>query len=297
MPEPFPFILNVVSPEADALAGPLRALAAEAGAAAGDIVWLAPEHAFDIPFLGEPARVLAAARDLANGHAADINVVPAANRRKRLLIADMDSTIIDCEVLDELAGIAGLKDQVAPITEAAMRGEIEFEPALRRRVALLKGLPVTLLEQVWHERVRLNTGARELVATMRAHGARTLLVSGGFTYFAQRVAEACGFDSAQANHLLETDGVFTGAVAEPILGRDAKLRALDKAVSDLHIDFSDVLGVGDGANDLAMIERAGLGVAYHAKPVLARAADAVIAHGDLTGLLYLQGYNKRDIRR
>jgi phosphoserine phosphatase len=285
----------VASPEADALAGPLRAIAADYGAAAGEVAWLAPARVFDIAFLDRPAEVLEAGRAAAAEVAADINVLPATNRRKQLLIADMDSTIIDCEVLDELAGMAGLKDQVAPITEAAMRGDIEFEPALRRRVALLKGLPSSLLERVWHERVRLNAGARELVATMRAHGARTMLVSGGFSYFADRVAQACGFDSAQANHLLEKDGVFTGAVAEPILGRDAKLRALEQAVADLHIDFSDVLAVGDGANDLATIERAGLGVAYHAKPVLARAADAVFTHGDLTALLYLQGYRADEI--
>ena len=297
MPEPFPFVLDVISPEADVLAGPLRALAAADGAAAGDITWLAPAHAFDIPFLDTPARVLAAARDLTGNHAADINVVAAANRRKRLLIADMDSTIIDCEVMDELADMAGLKDQVAPITEAAMRGDIAFEPALRRRVALLKGYPVALLERVWRERVHLNLGAQELVATMRAHGAYTMLVSGGFTYFAQRVAEACGFDSVQANNLLERDGAFTGAIAEPILGRDAKLHALERAVSDLHIAFDDALAVGDGANDLAMIQRAGLGVAYRAKPVLNRAAKAIVAHGDLTALLYLQGYRAGEIVR
>jgi len=296
MPEPFPHVLNVISDEADAPAGPLRTAVAEHGAA-GEIAWLKPEYAFDIPFLGEPSAVLAAARTVASETAADINVVPAANRRKKLLIADMESTIINCECLDELADMAGLKEKVAPITEAAMRGEMEFEPALRARAAFLKGLPVTALERVYTERVRLNAGAKALVATMRAHGARTMLVSSGFTYFTRRVAQACGFDSEQANELLQEDGKFTGLVAEPILGRDAKLRALEKAVAEFDISFEDVIAVGDGANDLAMIQRAGLGVAWHAKPILANAADAMIAHADLTSLLYLQGYRKNEIVR
>lgn len=291
MPEPFSYVLNAISGEADALAGPLRATVAEHGTA-GEIAWLKPEHAFDIPFLGDPSAVLAAARGVAAGTAADINTLPAANRRKKLLIADMDSTIINCECLDELAGMAGLKEKVAPITEAAMRGEMEFEPALRARAALLKGLPVTALERVYTQRVRLNPGAKALVATMRAHGARTMLVSSGFTYFTRRVASACGFDFEQANELLHDNGAFTGFVAAPILGRDAKLRALEKAVADMRITLEDVIAAGDGANDLAIIKRAGLGVAWHAKPILASAADVVIAHADLTALLYVQGYRQ-----
>ncbi len=286
-------MLNVISDEADALAGPLRAAVA-AHAAAGEIAWLAPERAFDIPFLGEAPAVLASARAAASGMTADINAVPAANRRKKLLIADMDSTIITCECLDELADMAGLKEKVAPITEAAMRGEMEFEPALRARAALLKGLPVSALERVLKERVRLNPGARALVATMRAHGARTMLVSSGFTYFTRAIARECCFDSEQANELLHENGKFTGRVAEPILGRGAKLRALEKAVAETGIGFDDVVAVGDGANDLAIIQRAGLGVAWHAKPILADAADAVIAHADLTSLLYLQGYREEE---
>jgi phosphoserine phosphatase len=295
MPEPFPYVLNVISGEADALAGPLRAAVAGHGAA-GHVRWLAPEYAFDIPLLDRPPEVLAAARAIAGGIAADINVVPAANRRKKLLIADMDSTIIGCECLDELADFAGMKAQVAPITEAAMRGEMEFEPALRARAALLKGLPIEALARVYEERVRLNPGARELVATMRAHGAATMLVSSGFTYFTGAVAAACGFDSEQANELLHESGTFTGFVREPVLGRDAKLRALNEAIAEHNLDFADVIAVGDGANDVAMIARAGLGVAWHAKPILAAAADAVVAHGDLTSLLYLQGYRAEEIR-
>jgi phosphoserine phosphatase len=295
MPEPFPFVLNVISPDAGTLAAPLRALAAERGAAAGEVSWVAPGRAFDIPFLDHAEDVLAAARPLARNMAADINVIPAANRRKKLLIADMDSTIIDCEVLDELADMAGLKDKVAPLTEAAIRGEIAFEPALRQRASFLAGLPVSLLERAYRERVRLNPGARELVATMRAHGARTMLVSSGFTYFTRRVAKACGFDSEQANELLHADGMFTGKVAEPILGRDAKFRALQQAIARMGIALADTLVVGDGANDVAMIEAAGLGVGYRPKAVLAKAADAVIMHSDITALLYLQGYREDEI--
>jgi phosphoserine phosphatase len=296
MPEPFPYVLNAISGEADALAGPMRAAVA-VHAAAGDVRWLAPERAFDVPFLDHPAAVVVAAREMAGGIPADINVVPAANRRKKLLIADMDSTIIGCECLDELADLAGLKATVAPITEAAMRGEMEFEPALRARAALLKGLPIEALKRVYQERVRLNPGAKALVATMRAHGAATMLVSSGFTYFTRAVAAACGFHSEQANELLQEDGKFTGLVAEPILGPDAKLRALKEAVAERNLDFADVIAVGDGANDIAMIARAGLGVAWHARPILAAAADAVIAYADLTSLLYLQGYRDADIVR
>lgn len=292
-----PFVLSVIGSDgiesyAESIAGAIALIGV-----AERVNWLAQGRAFDLPFAGEREAVLKAARAVAGTRKLDVNVVPAAKRRKKLLIADMDSTIIACECLDELADVAGLKEQVAPITEAAMRGEIEFEPALRRRAALLKGLPASTMERVYDERVSLNAGARALVATMRANGAGTMLVSSGFRYFTRRVAAECGFQSEQANELIERGGVFTGDVAEPILGRDAKLRALEKAVSELGIGFDDVLAVGDGANDLAMIARAGLGVAWHAKPILAAAASAIIAHGDLMALLYLQGYRDDEIDR
>jgi len=209
----------------------------------------------------------------------------------------MDSTIISCECLDELADMAGLKPKVAAITERAMRGEIPFEGALRERVALLKGLKLEALARVYAERVRLNPGARALTATMRAHGAQTTLVSGGFTYFTSRVAADAGFDSNQGNTLIDDGQALTGKVGDPILGREAKLTALEQAVADLRISFEESLAVGDGANDLDMIRRSGLGVAYHAKPVVAAAASASISHGDLTGLLYLQGYRADEIVR
>ena len=204
-------------------------------------------------------------------------------------------TIIACECLDELADQAGLKPRIAAITERTMRGEIEFAPALRERVALLKGLALAALERTWRERVRLTPGARALVATMKKYGATTLLVSGGFTFFTSRVAAEAGFDDHRANELLDDGAALTGSVREPILGREAKLDALTHEAARLGIGLEDTLAVGDGANDLDMIAAAGLGVAYHAKPVVARAAPARIDHGDLRALLYLQGYRDDEI--
>lgn len=227
----------------------------------------------------------------------DVNAVPAAGRRKRLLIADMDSTIIPVECIDEVADFAGVRPQVAAITERAMRGELDFEGSLRARVALMEGLPEDRLAEVYAERVQLNPGARVLVRTMTAQGAHTVLVSGGFTYFASRVAAAAGFAEHRANALLFAGGRLTGRVAEPILGRAAKLEALTEITTRLGIGFAEALAVGDGANDLAMVEAAGLGVAYRPKPALAAAADAVIRHADLTALLHLQGYAVDDFIR
>jgi phosphoserine phosphatase len=259
---------------------------------------LSPQHAFDLPLAEEEtAPVLAEARVLAEGLRLDVNVVATAHRRKTLLVADMDSTIIAVECLDELADMAGLKPQIAAITEKAMRGELAFEAALAERVAMLKGLPLSALEKTYRERVRLNPGAKSLVATMRAHGAHTMLVSGGFCYFTRRVAAAAGFDAEQGNRLLDDGTALTGDVARPILGREAKLHALEEMAARLGIGFAQSLAVGDGANDLDMIRRAGLGVAYHAKPVVAAAAAVSISHNDLTALLYLQGYTDREIER
>ena len=217
-------------------------------------------------------------------------------RRKRLLIADMDSTIIGCECLDELAEFAGVKAEVSAITERAMRGEIDFAGALRERVAMLEGLPSSDLQRCFDERVRLNPGARVLAATMAERGARCVLVSGGFDFFTRRVAEAAGFQAERANHLIEADGRLTGQVREPILGRAAKLAALREEADARGLDLADTLAVGDGANDLAMIEAAGLGVAYRAKPVVAAQADARIDHTDLTTLLYFQGYRAHEFQ-
>jgi phosphoserine phosphatase len=227
-------------------------------------------------------------------HGLDVAVQPVAGRRKKLLVADMDSTIIGQECIDELADFVGLKAHVAAITERAMRGEIEFEPALRERVALLKGLPVETIDKVIAERITLTPGARTLVATMRAAGARAILVSGGFTLFTDRVARAVGFDENQANELVIERDKLAGTVVEPILGRMAKLAALEEAILRFRLSAEETMAIGDGANDLSMIQRAGLGVAYHAKPKVAEAAAARIDRGDLTALLYVQGYRKAE---
>jgi phosphoserine phosphatase len=220
----------------------------------------------------------------------DVNAVPLAGRRKRMLLADMDSTMIRQECIDELAAEAGVGARVAEITARAMNGEIGFEGALLERVGLLRGLPAEVTERVWRERIELMPGARALVATMRAAGARCVLVSGGFTTFTARVAAAVGFHEHRANELLSEDGVLTGEVGRPILGREAKVAALEEAVARLGIGEADVLAVGDGANDLGMLRRAGLGVALHAKPAVQREARHRVNHGDLTALLHLQGY-------
>ncbi|WP_213738861.1 phosphoserine phosphatase SerB [Bradyrhizobium sp. dw_411] len=262
----------------------------------GHAQWLFDEVAVDIPFTGsEDIRAVEQRLREARGDLPiDIVVQPAAFRRKKLFLADMDSTMIGQECIDELADYAGLKARVAGITERAMRGEIEFEPALRERVALLKGLPVSVVDEVLKSRITLTPGGRELVATMRAHGAWTCLVSGGFTLFTSAVANMIGFQENRANQLQVEDGKLTGEVIEPIVGRAAKLATLTELRESFDLDNIDTLVVGDGANDLGMIEQAGLGVAYHAKPAVAAAAAARIDYGDLTALLYAQGYRREE---
>ena len=258
--------------------------------------WLSDGVAADLFFEStDDIQALADRLRLARGDLPiDVVVQARATRRKKLFLADMDSTMIGQECIDELADFAGLKAHVAAITERAMRGEIEFEPALRERVALLKGLAVSVVDEVLASRITLTSGARELVQTMRAHGAYTCLVSGGFTLFSSKVAELIGFQENRANELVVEDGKLAGLVTEPILGRAAKLATLDDLRESFDIDGIDTLVVGDGANDLAMIESAGLGVAYHAKPAVAAAAHARIDHGDLTALLYAQGYKRSE---
>ncbi|MCC8950059.1 phosphoserine phosphatase SerB [Bradyrhizobium sp. Arg62] len=264
----------------------------------GPAQWLFNEVAADIPFESEDSsrdgiktieeRLRQARGDLP----IDIVVQPRIARRKKLFLADMDSTMIGQECIDELADFAGLKAHVAAITERAMRGEIEFEPALRERVALLKGLPVSVVDEVLDKRITLTPGGRELVMTMRAHGAYTCLISGGFTLFTKVVAAKVGFQENRANQLQVVDGKLTGEVVEPILGRATKLATLIELTESFDLDEIDTLVVGDGANDLGMIQAAGLGVAYHAKPAVAAAAAVRIDHGDLTALLYAQGYRR-----
>lgn len=272
----------------DALLGEIAAALPQSGPAA----WLAAGVAADIPLPGGAAGADAAIRAVLGERPVDVVVQPVATRRKRLLLADMDSTMIGQECIDELADVIGRKPEVAAITEAAMRGEVEFEPALRQRVALLAGLPASIVERVLAERISLTPGGRTLVATMRAAGGTTVLVSGGFTVFTAAIAARIGFDAHQANTLLVAEDRFTGAVAEPILGREAKLATLLAWRDRLGLDRTATMAVGDGANDLAMLGDAGLGVAFRAKPAVAAAAHARIEHADLTALLYIQGYRR-----
>jgi phosphoserine phosphatase len=221
-------------------------------------------------------------------------VQPAAHRRKKLLLADMDSTMIAQECIDELAAYVGLKEHVAQITERAMRGEIAFEPALRERVTLLKGLPVSVVDEVIEKHITLTPGARALVATMRAHGAHTCLVSGGFTLFTTRIAAMLGFDETHGNRLALAGNSLAGTVDEPVFGRRWKRDTLCSLRARLGLVREETMVTGDGANDLDMILEAGLGVAYHAKPAVAEAAAARINHADLTALLYAQGYRREE---
>ncbi|MCP1199651.1 phosphoserine phosphatase SerB [Notoacmeibacter sp. MSK16QG-6] len=233
-------------------------------------------------------------RALLSGQPVDIVVQDEAVRRKRILVADMDSTMIEQECIDELADMIGVKDRVAAITSRAMNGEIAFEPALRERVALLRDLPVSVIDEVIEKRITLMPGGRELVGTMKGSGAYCALVSGGFTAFTNRVAALLGFNENRANRLIERDGKLTGEVAEPILGRDAKVSALREVAEANGATPADAMAVGDGANDLGMIQIAGSGVALHAKPAVAEQARFRIDHGDLTALLYMQGYRKSE---
>ncbi|WP_240633696.1 phosphoserine phosphatase SerB [Caulobacter flavus] len=277
-------VLTLVGPEAETLAAALSL---------GQIVPLGP-NAVDVTFEGEAAPVREQVITAIGDKPVDFAIQPVENRRKRLLIADMDSTIINVECLDELADFAGVKDEVSEITERAMRGELAFEGALRERVGMLKGLSTSALQTCFDERVRLNPGAETLVRTMAAHGARCALVSGGFTFFTSRVAQAAGFHLNRANTLIELDAALTGEVGDPILGKEAKLAALQEETAALGLTPADALAVGDGANDLAMIEAAGLGVAYRAKPIVAARAHAKVDHADLTALLYFQGYRAEE---
>jgi phosphoserine phosphatase len=260
----------------------------------GSAEWLFDEVAVDIPFDGSEdiAAIEARLRQARGDLPIDIVVQPRAARRKKLFLADMDSTMIGQECIDELADFAGLKAHVAKITEQAMRGEIEFEPALRERVALLKGMPANVVEEVLKTRITPTPGGRALVMTMRAHGAYTCLISGGFTHFTSAVAAMSGFQENRANELIVEGGKLTGEVREPVLGRAAKLATLIELTESFDLDDIDTLVVGDGANDLGMIEHAGLGVAYHANPAVAAAAATRIDYSDLTALLYAQGYRR-----
>ncbi|MGE0627979.1 MAG: phosphoserine phosphatase SerB [Hyphomicrobiaceae bacterium] len=260
--------------------------------------WLAPREAWEAIFeTGDPATAARIRSEVSfdlKGLTVDVNVVPAdrSTRPARLLIADMESTIIVQECLDELADFVGLRQRISDITARAMRGDLDFEGAIKERVSLLQGLDAGSLDKVYDERVTLMPGAEQLVQTMKSHGAYCALVSGGFTFFTDKVAARLGFDWSQANRLEIAAGKITGRVLPPILGRAAKLEALERCCERLAIQRAAAMAVGDGANDLAMIKAAGCGVAFRAKPVVAAEAAATVRYGDLTALLYLQGYAK-----
>lgn len=288
----------IANPAKASLASALGIKASAAVNATG-LYWLADDIACDIPLpsgiSSEEAEALL--RDTLDGAPVDVVVQEQERRRKKILIADMDSTMIQQECIDELAEEAGLREHVAAITARAMNGEIAFEPALRERVALLKGLPLSVIDKVISTRITLMPGGPELVRTMRKHGAYTALVSGGFTSFTLRIAEMIGFNEERANRLVD-DGVhLTGLVTEPILGREAKVEKLVEIADRLGLTPDDAIAVGDGANDLGMIQLAGTGVALHAKPAVAAQARMRVDHGDLTALLYIQGYRKTDFVR
>ena len=264
-------------------------------AGGGAAVWLSQGEAAEVPLDHAPSNL----EDLraAVADQADLNLLPALGRRKTMLLADMDSTMIEQECIDELAEEAGVGAHVKEITARAMNGELDFEGALTERVALLKGLPETVIDRVLETRISLMPGGRELVATMKANGGYAALVSGGFTAFTAKVARLVGFDENRANTLLVETGTLTGEVARPILGREAKVQALEEISARLGISEADVLAVGDGANDLGMLGRAGMGVALHAKPSVQAQCDLRVNHGDLTALLYLQGYSRDEFAK
>lgn len=272
------------------LVSAIRQALRDVGAEVGGADWLAPQTACDIEFEGISEEHAEAEARYALGSAPlDLLAQSSTGRAKKLLIADMDSTMINQECLDELADLAGKRDEVSAITEQAMTGELDFEDALKERVGMLAGLDVSALEETYASRIDLMPGSEALVRTMNANGALCILVSGGFTYFTARVANALGFAEHRGNELIIKDGVLTGDVGQPILGRDAKRTSLEAARRRLGLSIAETMAVGDGANDLDMISDAGLGIAYHAKPVVAKAARARVDHSDLTTLLYFQG--------
>jgi phosphoserine phosphatase len=287
----------IANPPRSTLSDALLARAAQALPDFTATQWLDLGVAADLFFEGDDAELSHARqrlRALLADDSIDAIVQPAAGRRKKLLLADMDSTLIGQECIDELAARVGIGPHVADITERAMRGEIAFEPALRERVALLAGLPETVIADVLESSITLTPGARTLVQTMRAGGAYAAIVSGGFTQFTAAIATQLGFHEHRANRLIVENGLLAGRVAEPILGRDAKLATLRELAAQFSLEPHETLAVGDGANDLAMLGEAGLGVAYRAKPAVAAAAAARIDHSDLAALLYAQGFRRNE---
>lgn len=291
-----PLVATLIADPSNPVITPKLGELAAAAISAAAVDWLAEGMACDIlPKEGlSAAEAAASLTTVLDGAPIDIVVQQAHTRRKRLLIADMDSTMIQQECIDELAAEAGFGERVAAITARAMNGEIEFEPAMRERVSVLKGLPLDVVDKVLAERIVLTPGGRELIATMKDNGAYTALVSGGFTHFSGPVAAMLGFDENRANVLVVEDGILTGTIIEPVLGKQSKVESLQKLTNRLGIAMDETMAVGDGANDLGMLKLAGSGVALHAKPVVGAQSKIRIDHGDLTALLYIQGYRKSE---
>ncbi|QQM28915.1 phosphoserine phosphatase SerB [Martelella lutilitoris] len=292
-------VATLVANPSNPVVTPEQVLKVSQAIAVEKIDWLNQGVAVDLHLEHHVSRqaVEEAIREALAGLPIDLVIQPHIGRRKKALLADMDSTMIGQECIDELAAEVGLKDKVAGITARAMNGEIEFEPAVRERVALLAGLDIGIVDEIIEKRITLTPGGKELVATMKANGGYTALVSGGFTVFTSRIGAMIGFDENRANTLIERDGKLTGQVADPILGRQAKIEALHDVARKRGIAETEIMAVGDGANDLGMLELAGAGVALHAKPTVAEKADIRIDHADLTALLYIQGYHEEEFRR
>lgn len=293
-------LLAIASPDKIKLTPDIMAAASNAAAITGEMDWLGADAACQIAFTApqgfDAAATEAKVRAALADQPVDIAFVPTENRKKKLLVADMDSTIIQQECIDELADVAGVSDQVVDITARAMAGELDFHDALRARLALLEGTPETAITEVIARRLTFTPGGRELVQTMKANGAKTALISGGFTHFTTYVSKICGFDESQANILDIEDGKLTGKSVEPIVDKNIKKRALAQMTVMNGLTFAQTMAVGDGANDLPMLQRASMGVALHGKPVLRDGARYRIDHGDLTSLLYLQGYRLEEFK-
>ena len=294
-------LILIASPDDPAVTPDVARAAATPLTAPDAPVWLADgvacEIGFALPAGAERTELEAAVRDAIGTAPIDVAILPADGRRKALLVADMDSTMIGEECIDELGALSGLGAEIAAITERAMRGELDFAGAVRERVGLMKGLDASAIGRVISERISYTPGGRELVQTMRSHSAFTALVSGGFTAFTAHVADHLGFDDNRGNRLVIEGGVLAGTIEEPVLGRAAKVEALKRYCAEKNIMPMATIAVGDGANDLDMLDAAGMGVAFHAKPIVAEAARVRVDHGDLTALLYLQGYRRQEFTR